>query len=78
MFKRLRRRPRPLDRLSERRVEVLERRVSQLEELLEALQDAVHRESVRRNDEAARLQRRTAPGEMARALAEDARRRGLE
>lgn len=78
MLKRLRRRPRPLDRLSERRVEVLERRVSQLEELLEALQDAVHRESVRRNDEAARLQRRTAPGEMARALAEDARKRGLE
>jgi uncharacterized coiled-coil protein SlyX len=77
MLERLRRRQRPLDRSSERRVEVLERRVSHLEELLEALQDAVHRESVRRNDEAARLQRRTAPGEMARALAEDARKRGL-
>jgi uncharacterized coiled-coil protein SlyX len=78
MLKRLRRPQRPLDRSSERRVEVLERRVSHLEELLEALQDAVHRESVRRNDEAARLQRRTAPSEMARALAEDARKRGLE
>jgi uncharacterized coiled-coil protein SlyX len=78
MLKRLRRRRRPLDRSSERRIEVLERRVSHLEELLEALQDAVHRESVRRNDEAARLQRRTAPSEMARALAEDARKRGLE
>jgi hypothetical protein len=78
MLKRLRRRQRPLDRSFERRVEVLERRVSHLEELLEALQDAVHRESVRRNDEAARLQRRTTPSEMARALAEDARKRGLE
>jgi hypothetical protein len=78
MLKRLRRRPRPLDRSSEWRVEDLERRVSHLEETLEGLQDAVHRESVRRNEEAARLQRRTAPGEMARALSEDARKRGLE
>jgi hypothetical protein len=49
-----------------------------LEELLEGLQDAVHRESVRRDHEAAELQRQISPAELARALSEDARRRGLE
>ncbi len=66
------------DRSTARRIEALENRVSHLEELLEGLQDAVHRESIRRNEEAARLERRTDPGEMARALSEDARKRGLE
>jgi uncharacterized coiled-coil protein SlyX len=78
MLERFRRRQRSLDGSSERRIESLERRVLHLEELLEGLQDAVHRESVRRDEEAARLQRRTAPGEMARALSEDARKRGLQ
>jgi uncharacterized coiled-coil protein SlyX len=78
MLERFRRRQRSLDGSSERRLESLERRVLHLEELLEGLQDAVHRESVRRDEEAARLQRRTAPGEMARALSEDARKRGLQ
>jgi hypothetical protein len=78
MLKRFRRRQRPLEQASDQRVEVLERRVSHLEELLEGLQDAVHRESVRRDEEAARLQRRTVPREMARALSEDARNRGLQ
>jgi uncharacterized coiled-coil protein SlyX len=77
MLKRLRWRQRPLDRSSER-LDLLERRVSHLEELLEGLQDAVHRESVRRDEQAAQLQQRTAPNEMARALSEDARRRGLQ
>lgn len=67
-----------LERSSARRIEALEDRVSHLEGLLEGLQDAVHRESIRRNEEAARIQRRTAPHEMARALSEDARKRGLE
>ena len=78
MLERFRRRQRSLDGSSERRIESLERRVLHLEELLEGLQDAVHRESVRRDEESARLQRRTAPGEMARALSEDARKRGLQ
>jgi hypothetical protein len=56
----------------------LERRVSHLEELLEGLQDAVHRDSLRRDEETASLERRTVPSEMARALSEDARKRGLE
>jgi uncharacterized coiled-coil protein SlyX len=78
MLERLRRRLRSANGSSERRIELLERRVSHLEELLEGLQDAVHRESVRRDEEAARLQRRTEPREMARALSDDARKRGLQ
>jgi uncharacterized coiled-coil protein SlyX len=78
MLKRLRWRQRPLDRSSEERLHSLERRVSHLEELLEGLQDAVHRDSVRRDEQTAQLQRQTAPNEMARALSEDARRRGLQ
>jgi uncharacterized coiled-coil protein SlyX len=78
MLERLHRRLRSANGSSERRLELLERRVSHLEELLEGLQDAVHRESVRRDEEAARLQRRTEPREMARALSDDARKRGLQ
>jgi uncharacterized coiled-coil protein SlyX len=78
MLDRLLRRQRSPDGSSERRLELLERRVSHLEELVEGLQDAVHRESVRRDEEAARLQRRTEPREMARALSDDARKRGLQ
>jgi hypothetical protein len=78
MLERFRRRRRSLDGSSEGRLDLLERRVSHLEELLEGLQDAVHRESVRRDEDAARLERRTAPGEMARAMSEDARKRGLQ
>jgi hypothetical protein len=78
MLERLRRRQRSLDGSYERRVELLETQVAYLGELVEGLQDAVHRESVRRDDEAAQLRRRVAPREMARALSEDARKRGLE
>ena len=78
MLKRLRQRQRPSGRSLERRIVSLEHRVAHLEELLEGLQDAVHRESVRRDEQTATLQRRTAPGEMARALSEDARKRGIQ
>jgi uncharacterized coiled-coil protein SlyX len=78
MLKRLRRRQRPLDRSSEQRLDLVERRVSHLEELLQGLQDAVHRDSVRRDEQTALLQRQTAPNEMARAINEDARKRGLQ
>jgi CspA family cold shock protein len=60
------------------RVEELERRIAGVENLVEALQDAVHREWVRHDEQAADLERKTDPEEMARALAKDARRRGLE
>lgn len=77
MLKRFRRSSQPPE-LSSDRFDLLERRVSHLEEVLEGLQDAFHRESVRRDGETARLQRQTTPREMARALSEDARKRGLD
>jgi uncharacterized coiled-coil protein SlyX len=77
MLERLRGRRRLLKRSYELRLESLEERVAHLYEELEGLQDAVHRESVRRDDEAALVRQRMAPGEMARALSEDARKRGL-
>jgi hypothetical protein len=55
----------------------LERRIRHLETVVEGLQDAMHRESVRRDHEIAELNRRTEPSEIARGLSEDARRRGL-
>lgn len=59
------------------RMEALERRVAHLESLVEGIQDSIHRESRRRDDQADRLERRTEPRELARVLSEDARRRGL-
>jgi hypothetical protein len=55
----------------------VERRLAHLESALEGLQDAVHRESMRQNAQNAELRQRTAPAEMARALSDDARERGL-
>lgn len=67
-------------RLAERnaRIAELEWRVNRLEAQLEGLQDAVHRDAVRRDQEQARLERKTEPAELARSLGRDARRRGLE
>jgi hypothetical protein len=59
------------------RIGALERRVDQLEAQLEGLQDAVHRDSVRRDEQQARLERKTEPAELARSLSRDARSRGL-
>jgi hypothetical protein len=59
------------------RIEALERRVNHLESLVEGLQDAVHRESVRRGKEIEGLEEKTEPGEMTRALSRDARERGI-
>jgi hypothetical protein len=61
----------------ERRIEVLENRVDQLEALLEGLQDAVHRQSVRDHGRIAALEKRSEPAEISRALSRDARERGL-
>ena len=55
----------------------LEGRVADLEGMVEGLQDAVHRESVRRDEQSARLERKVEPRELARALSDDARERGL-
>jgi hypothetical protein len=62
-------RPDDLDRLTER--------LRRLEVLVEGLQDAVHRDSVRHEERMAELERRTQPETLAKALSDDARRRGL-
>jgi uncharacterized coiled-coil protein SlyX len=64
--------PLPLDRIAN-----LEKRVSHLETMIEGLQDNVHREITRTNDQIDELRKRTEPAELSRALSEDARHRGL-
>jgi hypothetical protein len=55
----------------------LEARITHLEQLVEGLQDAVHRESTRLGKRVADLEVRTQPAALGRALSEDARERGL-
>jgi vacuolar-type H+-ATPase subunit I/STV1 len=69
--------PKAPDAGHERRIEALEERIDQLEALLEALQDAVHRESVREQGRIGALEKQTEPSEISRALSRDARERGL-
>ena len=59
------------------RLDALEARVQQLEGALEALQDAVYRQALAYDKTLAELHERTKPEEIARALSEDARKRGL-
>ena len=77
LFLRLRRRLSPPEDLSRLRIDDLEGRVADLEEMLQGLQDAVHRDAVRRDEQAVRLERKIEPRELARALSDDARERGL-
>ena len=58
---RLRRRLPPPEDPSHLRINGLEGRVADLEEMLQGLQDAVHRDAVRRDEQAARLERRIEP-----------------
>lgn len=55
----------------------LRQRLEHLEALLEGLQDAVHRDSVRHEERLAELERKAQPDLLAKALSEDARRRGF-
>ena len=66
--------PHPSD---DARLRALEARVAHLEDLLEGLQDSVHRESARHAKLIAELQGQVEPGTMSAALADDARTRGL-
>jgi hypothetical protein len=59
------------------RIEVLEKRFDQLEAMVEGLQDAVYRESVRQGREIDQLQQKAEPAEMRRALGQDAREHGI-
>jgi uncharacterized coiled-coil protein SlyX len=60
-----------------RRLERLEARVAHLESLLEGLQDAVHRDSVRHEQRMSELERNMTPEALTKALSDDARRRGI-
>jgi uncharacterized coiled-coil protein SlyX len=64
------------DSLDER-LRVLEARQAHLEQLVEGLQDSVHRESERHARLIAELQAQVQPGPMGASLAEDARNRGI-
>ena len=55
----------------------LQQRLEHLETAFEGLQDAVHRESVRHHKQIDDLIRSTQPAAVARALSDDARRRGV-
>jgi hypothetical protein len=59
------------------RLEAVEKRLGHLEALIEGLQDAVHRESVRQGREIDQLQRNAEPAEIRRALGRDAREHGI-
>jgi hypothetical protein len=59
------------------RLQALETRLAHLEQLVQGLQDSVHRESERHAKLIADLQAQVEPGAMNAALADDARSRGL-
>lgn len=59
------------------RLRALESRVEHLEQMVEGLQDSVHRESERHAKLIAELQTQIQPEAMGPALADDARKRGL-
>jgi hypothetical protein len=61
----------------EQRVEALETRLEHLERELEGLQDAFYRQAILDGEQIAELRRRIEPGQMARDLDQDARKRGL-
>lgn len=55
----------------------LEARVAHLEQLVEGLQDSVHRESTRLSERIGELEARIQPATLAKSLSQDARERGL-
>jgi hypothetical protein len=56
---------------------VLEERIAHVEQLLEGLQDSVHRESERQGKRIAELEARIEPAALGEAMSKDARERGL-
>jgi hypothetical protein len=59
------------------RLRALEERITQLEALVQGLQDSVHRESSRHSARITELEARIQPSAMGKALSDDARARGL-
>ncbi|HTZ85784.1 MAG TPA: hypothetical protein VMB05_03870 [Solirubrobacteraceae bacterium] len=58
-------------------LEVLQTRVEHLEQLVEGLQDSIHRESERQGGRITELETRMEPAAISVALSKDARDRGL-
>ena len=58
-------------------LQALQARIEHLEQLVEALQDSVYRESERHGKRIAELEARIEPGALSVALSTDARERGL-
>lgn len=58
-------------------VRALEARIGHLEQLLQGLQDSVHRESTRLSKRIGDLEAQVEPAALGKALSEDARKRGL-
>src|SRR4051812_33125290 len=59
------------------RIDSLEDRITHLEQLVEGLQDSVHRESLRQSKRIAELEAQIQPAALGSALSKDARSRGL-
>jgi hypothetical protein len=58
-------------------LQLLQARVEHLEQLVEGLQDSMHREAERQGKRIAELETRTEPAALSVALSKDARERGL-
>jgi hypothetical protein len=59
------------------RLRSLETRITHLEQLVQGLQDSVHRESSRHAKRIAEIEARIQPATLGKALSDDARARGL-
>jgi hypothetical protein len=70
-------RPEPVPNEDTNVPRALEARVKHLEQLVEALQDSVHRDSERYSKRIAELEARIQPAALSVALSKDARKRGL-
>ena len=67
----------PVPASEQERLRALEARVDHLEQLVQGLQDSVHRESSRHDKRIIELEGRIQPGALGKALSDDARDRGL-
>jgi hypothetical protein len=58
-------------------IRALEERITHLEQLVQGLQDSVHRETLRHGKRIAELEAQIHPAALGKALSKDARERGL-